>query len=184
MLPDGARQRRAAAARGERCRTSANLLNVMSPDFDKQLHALEDGHAYPFRDWPATHFDAGPSGVYTIWDGDTFLYVGMAWRHRDERYPTAIGVFGRLASHASGRRSGDQFAIYICDRFVVPELTPPDMQALARGERLLDARTRALIHERLTYRVVVTDSGASARALELHVRRNGLPKAGKPVINP
>ena len=29
---------------------------------------------------------------------------------------------GRLASHASGRRSGDQFLIYVCDRLVLPRL--------------------------------------------------------------
>ena len=65
---------------------------------------------------------AGPSGVYTIWNGGVFLYVGMAWAHRDDSNPKAVGVFGRLSSHASGRRSGGQFCIYICDRFVVPEL--------------------------------------------------------------
>ena len=32
-------------------------------------------------------------------------------------------LWTRLGSHASGRRSGDQFNVYICDRFVVPALT-------------------------------------------------------------
>ena len=74
----------------------------------------------------------------------------------------AKGVFGRLASHASGRRSGDQFNIYICDRFVVPELSSDKMRALASGTPLLDKLTRNFIHEHLTYRVVVTGNGASA----------------------
>ncbi len=108
----------------------------------------------------------------------------MAWAHRDDENPRASGVFGRLASHASGRRSGDQFCIYVCDQFVVPELSSEDMAALRRGERLLDARTRAFIQEHLTYRVVTTGAGQEARELEAFVRRNGLARAGRPQINP
>ncbi len=136
------------------------------------------------RDWPAKHFEAGQAGVYTVWNDDLFLYVGMAYAHRDSMNPRAHGVFGRLQSHASGRRSGDQFAIYICDRFVVPVLSQDELGALARGDRLLDARTRDYIHDHLTYRVVLTDSGAAARELEDVVRRTGLPRSGRPQINP
>lgn len=96
----------------------------------------------------------------------------------------AKGVFGRLASHASGRCSGDQFCIYVCDGFVVPQLSTEDMTALASGVRLLDRRTREFINKHLCYRVVVTSSGAEARALESRVRREGLLQAGRPEINP
>jgi hypothetical protein len=153
----------------------------MSMDVHDALRRLESGAAHAFRDRPATHFEAGPSGVYTIWNGDTFLYVGMAWKHRDDDNPRASGVFGRLKSHADGRRSGNQFAIYICDRFVVPQLTADEMAALARGERLLDAATRQYIRERLTYRVVVTDYAATARELEVRIRREGLRQTGTSV---
>jgi hypothetical protein len=156
----------------------------MAPDFSEQIHELEDGPAHAFRDWPAKHFDIGPSGVYTVWKGDLFLYVGMAYAHRGDDNPRAQGVFGRLASHASGRRSGDQFAVYMCDRFVVPHLSHDELDALARGERFLDARTREYIHDHLTYRVVITESGAVARQLEALVRRGGLPRSGRPQINP
>jgi hypothetical protein len=153
-------------------------------EVDDALRALETGAAHAFRDWPATHFEAGPSGVYTIWNDDIFLYVGMAWKHRSDESPKASGVFGRLKSHADGRRSGNQFAIYICDRFVVPHLSSDQIDALARGERLLDAATRQYIREHLTYRVVVTDDPATARALEVLIRREGLAHAGRPQINP
>jgi hypothetical protein len=156
----------------------------MQTEFAAPRRALEDGPAHAFRDWPATHFEIGPSGVYTVWHNELFLYVGMAWAHRDEANPGATGVFGRLRSHASGRRSGDQFAIYVCDRFVVPSLTPADMSALAGGERLLDARTRQYIANHLSYRVVTTQDGRAARALESLVRREGLPRSGRPQINP
>jgi hypothetical protein len=108
----------------------------------------------------------------------------MAWAHRDESNPHAAGVFGRLKSHAGGRRSGDQFAIYICDRFVIPTLTQEEMNALSGSERLLDARTREYIAEHLSYRVVITRDGPAARALEWLVRKEGLPRSGRPQINP
>jgi hypothetical protein len=160
-------------------------LFAMAMDLDQLIRELEGGHPYLFRDWPATHFAMGPSGVYTIWRGPEFLYVGMSYMQRDDdENPNAKGVFGRLASHASGRRSGDQFCVYVCDRFVVPQLSPDDLEALAIGKRLLDTRTREFIAEHLCYRVAVTESGADARALEARIRREGLPDAGRPLINP
>jgi hypothetical protein len=45
----------------------------------------------------------------------------------------ARGLWTRLNAHASGRRSGDQFCVYICNRFVVPELTPSQQRELAAG---------------------------------------------------
>jgi hypothetical protein len=156
----------------------------VDPELVALMGELEHGCVHRFSDWPATHLEAGPSGVYTVWNNAMFLYVGMAWAHRDDSNPRASGVFGRLKSHASGRRSGDQFCIYICDRFVVPELSSDDMAALRRGERILDGRTKDFIHDHLSYRVVVTNGAAAARELEAHVRRVGLERAGRPQINP
>ena len=79
------------------------LCGAMSNDFDERVRLLEEGPAHGFRDWPATHFEVGPSGVYTVWNGDLVLYAGSAWKHRDEANPTSPGVFGRLESHTSGR---------------------------------------------------------------------------------
>jgi hypothetical protein len=149
------------------------------------VRELEDGSDHSFADWPPSHLEVGPTGVYTIWRGPEFLYAGMSYVHRGgTENQQAKGVFGRLASHASGRRSGDQFCIYVCDRFVVPSLTARDMAELAEGARILDSRTREFIREHLQYRVAVTSSGIEARALEAVVRRQGLPRAGRPAINP
>ncbi len=60
------------------------------------------------------------------------MYVGMAGRSltqesiTDKRQdPLArAGLWGRLNSHASGRRSGDQFYVYVADRLVLPRLAP------------------------------------------------------------
>jgi hypothetical protein len=107
----------------------------------------------------------------------------MSWRDAavTER---ASGVFGRLRSHASGRRSGDQFNIYICDRFVVPDLTEEQLGRLRNGDRLLDRMTRAFISEHLSYRVWLAPDGATARTVELALRREGLPDWGLPELNP
>ena len=40
------------------------------------------------------------------------------------------------------------------------------------------------IADHLSYRVVITQDGPAARALELIVRREGLPRSGRPQINP
>ena len=45
----------------------------MSTEVSDELFRLENGPARAFRDWPATHFEIGPSGVYTIWKDNVFL---------------------------------------------------------------------------------------------------------------
>jgi hypothetical protein len=95
----------------------------------------------------------------------------------------ALGLWTRLNSHASGRRSGDQFNIYVCDRFVVPVLTPGQQRDIACGRLLLDQLSRSYIHEHLTYRFQVCPDGTAALAGERAIRAGGLP-AGRPYLNP
>lgn len=184
----GGRSRRTRSERRVRVnRRPATVCDhrAVENELDALVLALEDGPLHRFTEWPATHLEIGPSGVYTIWADNLFVYVGMSYAHRNDADKVkAKGVFGRLASHASGRRSGDQFCVYVCDRFVIPRLTPADKTALADGERLLDARTRAYIHDEFGYRVIVTESGNVARELESRIRREGLPRSGRPLINP
>jgi hypothetical protein len=86
------------------------------------------------------------AGVYTVWRGAELIYAGMSGRGAQsedfvadpDRPGRALGLWTRLNSHASGRRSGDQFNIYICDRFVVPVLTPGQLRDIACGRLLLD----------------------------------------------
>ena len=133
------------------------MTNLGSDDDSLLLDAtrvLTSGPHLSFRDWPPTDLAIGPPGVYAIWKDADFLYVGISYvDRRTSSNKQAKGVFGRLASHASGRRSGDQFNIYICDRFVVPTLTSDDLDALSVGARILDAQTCAFIQEHLSYRV-------------------------------
>ena len=152
---------------------------------ERGLSELEVGQVHTFREWPVDTFPKGPPGVYTVWHGDDFLYVGIAYRDpKDTNNPQARGVWGRLSTHASGRRSGDQFNIYVCDRFIVPELSDDDRDALRAGSRLLDTRTRDYIRDNLCFRVYITDDGTTARKIEHHIRTHGLQRSGRPWLNP
>jgi hypothetical protein len=89
---------------------------------------LASGPLFSFADWPNDLVPRRAAGVYTIWRADDFIYVGMSGRgaQREDfvagpgQPAQAKGLWTRLNSHASGRRSGDQFNIYICDRFIIP----------------------------------------------------------------
>src|SRR5262245_47671871 len=101
-------------------------------DSAEQLKQLESGPLYLFRDWPNRNIPQVAAGVYTIWRGDSLIYVGMAGRGlTSEQIDTFRadsarnkGLFSRLGSHAAGRRSGDQFCVYVADRLVLPTLSP------------------------------------------------------------
>jgi hypothetical protein len=131
------------------------------------------------------------AGAYTVWEGDKLVYAGMAGRsltagsimdHRND--PTRVtGLRSRLASHASGRRSGDQFCVYVADRLLLLRLDQGTIQAIAEGTASLDSLVREYIHDRLTYRFIETADGDEARALEDRVRRGELA-TGPPILNP
>ncbi len=93
------------------------------------------------------------------------------------------GLVTRLASHATGRLSGDQFCVYVANRFVIPELTVPDLKSFATGEMTLDRLTKAYIHQHLDYQYVIVDSSAAAFELERQARR-GQVFGAMPLLNP
>ena len=155
------------------------------------MQELEAGHLHRFQDWPNDQVPKRVAGVYTVWDGGRLLYVGMSGRAMTaedlEVSPNgrvvAKGLWTRLNAHASGRRSGDQFCVYVCDRFVVPALTPSQQQLLAGGGLSLDDLTRTFIRDHLAYRFVVTVDGTEAARLQAEVRRGAL-SVGRPYLNP
>jgi len=151
---------------------------------------LASGPLFRFADWPEEQVPRRAAGVYTVWRDDVFIYAGMSGRGAQREdfvaHPgpvTAKGLWTRLNSHASGRRSGDQFNVYICDLFVVPGLTPGQQREIGEGRLLLDVMTRNFIRSHLGYRFMVYGDGAEALAVERAVRAGGLP-AGRPFLNP
>jgi hypothetical protein len=93
------------------------------------------------------------------------------------------GLYTRLNSHFLGKRSGDQFCVYVADRFVLPILSKKDITAIATGRHRMDAFVRRYIHENLSYRFVIVPTGATARAVETALK-NGKWKFGPPFLNP
>lgn len=118
------------------------------------------------------------AGVYTVWRKTELIYVGTSGRGAAaEAFAAspglpgkAMGLWTRLNSHASGRRSGDQFNVYICDRFIIPALTPAQQHDIGHGHLLLDQLTRAYIRQHLNYRFQVFPDGTSALAIERDIR--------------
>ena len=154
------------------------------------LRVLETGSSHLFADWPHESVPRIAAGVYTIWEDTTLIYVGMAGRGltaeniaAPDEPRKAKGLWSRLNSHASGRRSGDQFCVYVCDRFVVPRLLPNQQAEIGAGDLSLDKLTRQYIHDHFSYRYVETEDGSQALALEREIQAGALG-AGKPFLNP
>jgi hypothetical protein len=165
---------------------------VAHASIETMAESLRTGPLYWFSDWPNREVPNLRCGVYTVWDGGTFVYVGMAGRSlAPDAYlqPDAStlkrnrGLRDRLSSHASGRRSGDQFCIYVCDRLVLATMTANDLKDVASGKLSLDERTREYIRTQLAYRFVTTQTSNEARALERKVQSDGL-NGVKPLLNP
>jgi len=151
------------------------------------LTDLPDGAAYSFSDWPNSKVPTFGAGVYTIRHHDgRFIYVGMSGRgmtadtiHRN----TPHGIYTRLKSHASVRRSGDQFCVYVADRLVLPTLSQVEITAIASGRHHMDAFVRRYIHENLCYRFVMLPDGAAAYAVEAAIK-SGSWGHGRPLLDP
>src|SRR5690348_11744730 len=93
------------------------------------LRSLEDGQPHRFSDWPDGGVPAqNAAGAYTIWAGGRYIYAGMAGRNG------VGGLYSRLDSHCrTGRRSGNQFLVYVADRFVLKTLTAEQLGGIADG---------------------------------------------------
>ena len=154
----------------------------VSSDVRSLLEALEHGQLFWFADWPVT---AGPrSGalVYTVWNrSGQLIYVGMAGRGESSS-ARGLGPFGRLNSHASGRRSGDQFCVYVCDRLVLPAVRHR-IDEVAAGRFSLDQATRDYVRTELGFPMVQVTDGREALQVGRLVQRGAL-SAGRPFLNP
>jgi hypothetical protein len=142
---------------------------------------LEVGPLHRFAEY-ATLTDVIPgsgAGVYTIWDdAGGLVYAGIAGRN-----PEGKGLASRLRSHADGRRSGDQFCVYVADHYVMPELSREQIEAIRDSRLSMDALVREKIHTTFGFRFIVVDDYATAIQVENSVK-SGRLKAGRPRLNP
>jgi hypothetical protein len=152
------------------------------------LSELAVGPVYPFSEWPKQNkVPTFGAGVYTIWHHDgRFIYVGMSGRGMTAdtvRQGKPRGIYTRLESHFSGRRSGDQFCVYVADRFVLPTLSQERIAEIASGRHRMDSLVRTYIHENLSYRFVILADDKAAYALEAAIKA-GKWEFGRPLLNP
>jgi len=153
------------------------------------LQTLENGNSFPFSNWSIVPRIC--AGVYTIWRNQELIYVGMSGRslnaesiteHRNTN-SRARGLSTRLKAHASGRRSGDQFCVYVGDKLVLPTLTSNAVAEIVNGKLSFDKLIRDYIHQNLSFRFVETENDKIAYELENAIKGGAL-KAGKPFLNP
>jgi hypothetical protein len=163
-------------------KTADSSLSPAGLASDGALEQLGAGPVHWFADWPVTLVPRTGAIVYTIWDrAGAFLYVGMAGRGTSIS-ANSKGPFGRLESHANGRRSGDQFNVYVSDRLVLLRVHNR-IDEIARGELSLDRLTREFIRAELGFRFNAAPDAASAYALERQLQR-GEWDHGRPLLNP
>src|ERR1700722_178562 len=154
---------------------------------DPIVFELSRGVARPFADWPDPIGPGFGAGVYTIWDkAGRFIYVGMSGRGitaETVRPNSPLGIYTRLHSHASGRRSGDQFCVFVSFRLFLPPLSHEDISPIGSGRHQMDAFVRRYIHENLCFRFVMLPDGAAAYVVESAIK-NGDWEHGRPLLNP
>ena len=97
--------------------------------------------------------------------------------------PRTFCVDTRLNSHASGRLSGDQFCVYVANRFVIPSLKAEELPLFSSGSLTLDSRTRTFIHDHLDYAYALVETAAAAYELERAARRGNV-FGTQPYLNP
>lgn len=141
---------------------------------------------FKFSDWPNAAIPALAAGVYAIWHDDALVYCGMSGREFEKAQlaqRTKYGLVTRIASHASGRLSGDQFCVYVANRLVLPSLQLDELRKFASGEHTLDRLTKAYIHHHFEYQFAVVGTSRQAYEFEMQVR-SGNVFGVKPLLNP
>ncbi|MEE9384563.1 MAG: hypothetical protein V3V08_14255 [Nannocystaceae bacterium] len=166
---------------------------------ERYLEALGSGLLHSFNTWKT---DAGvpdvAAGVYTVWhksdtdiDLPEFVYVGYSGRSLTEEKIQQMRVAGatrealwsRLHAHATGRRSGDQFAVYVADRCVLPRMSAAEIEGVAQNTISLDKMVKKYIADHLAFRWKETPDGKTAMAVENEIKL-GNWLHGKPFLNP
>ena len=140
--------------------------------------------ATPLRAFSTSNIAEVPafgSIIYTVFlDGTDYIYVGiggLSGKSVQERNPRS-----RIIQHAQGRRSGDQFCIYIQDFYVIPSIINSQYTP---KKGYLDMLTKEFIQKRLSYRYLVVqtdDSDKIVRRLERELQ-NDLHEFGVPKLN-
>ena len=150
------------------------------------INDLSIGQEYTFSDWPNEDLPDVAIGMYTIWKGDMFAYVGISGTAiKEEDYEKNIikGLKQRLNAHRSGGIGGDKFCVYVFERFVSKELTLDDLQKMSEKQLTLGKLNKEFIQTNLTYRFTILDSAKKALEYEKIIKKDGIGSIGKPYLN-
>jgi hypothetical protein len=140
--------------------------------------ALYEGPTHPFSAWPDGAPPREDGGIYTIWQGEQFLYVGIG--------PTG-NLRARLKQHCRGDLGGDQFNVYVFGICILGDIASGRVRvpSMTTGADVvaLSGMVRNYIVRHLSYRWYATDL---PNDLARQIRGQGLfgGGAGKPAWNP
>ena len=140
---------------------------------------LTNGTLYKFSDWPNEDLPNVAIGMYTIWKGDLFAYVGIsgiAIKKQDYQKTKIKGLKQRLNAHRSGGIGGDKFCVYVFERFVSKELTLDDLQRMSEKQLTLGKLNKDFIQTNLSYRFTILDSTKKALEYEKIIKNGGTVK--------
>ena len=125
--------------------------------------ALEHGQLFWFADWRVAAC-RGPahSSIRSGTGPASSSTSGLAGRGETSAV-RGFGPFGRLASHASGRRSGDQFCVYVCDRLVLPAVQDR-IDDITAGTLSVNRATRNYVRAELGFRMAKASAAGTSSA--------------------
>ena len=125
-------------------------------DLEQLWDELNQQPVHRFADWPNKEVPKGKPGAYLIYQEGRWIYIGMSFKN----------LQGRLNQHARGKRSGDQFCVYVGDRLVMPKLGIDQMKGVFSGEYSLDDAIKEFVRSQLSYQYLVVTDDPTARAPE------------------
>ena len=154
-----------------------NTDNYVVDGYD--LSKLFDTSIRPisFAEPTDNHIPELGSIIYSVWDkNENFIYIGIAGIRNNRKSRS------RMRAHRSGRRSGDQFSVYVQDFFVIPEVVKSGAYKFEKGK--LDKLTKEYIQKNFSYRFVCfqsEDGNKVVQNLEKQIQ-NGVV-GFKPLLN-
>ena len=128
------------------------------PNLEQLWDELNRQPVHRFADWLNRDVPKEQPGVYLIYHEGRWIYIGMSFKN----------LQSRLSQHASGRRSGDQYCVYVGYRLVMPKLSIDQMKGVFSGEYSLDDAIKEFVRSQLSYRYLLVADDPTARTLERH----------------
>ena len=109
--------------------------------------------------------------------------LGCQAKDREEAAQKEIWVSDSPESQAKSQLSGDQFNIYVANRFVVPSLNKDQQSQMFTGLLTLEILTQQYIHQNFRFRYLIGNHNNEAFAIE-RLLRGGYIFNQRPHLNP